>query len=180
MPLTAKQVQETFQYDADKQTLRWKHRDGVKACVNASLAGKEITPTPHDNGWGNQYMRVTVKGRPTYVHRVVWMILYGDIPEGTEIDHIDGNGTNNHPNNLRAVRHEKNCRNMRRKKLSASGRVGVRYDQARAKWTAYGTAPGMQKVNLGRFALREHAVAAREEFERKLQYDKAHGLLKQK
>ena len=39
------------------------------------------------------------------IHRIVYILRYGCIPPGLEIDHIDGNRENNHPNNLRTLEH---------------------------------------------------------------------------
>ena len=44
------------------------------------------------------------------VHRVVWEAFNGPIPEGMDIDHIDGNPHNNHLDNLQIVSHSDNCK----------------------------------------------------------------------
>ena len=44
------------------------------------------------------------------VHRAVWEAFNGEIPEGYEINHIDGNGRNNNLNNLELVTHSDNCK----------------------------------------------------------------------
>lgn len=45
------------------------------------------------------------------VHRIIWEAFNGPIPEGLEIDHIDGNQSNNCLENLRAVSHLTNLLN---------------------------------------------------------------------
>ena len=45
------------------------------------------------------------------VHRIVWEAFNGPIQEGMEIDHIDGNPSNNRLENLRAVSHQTNMLN---------------------------------------------------------------------
>lgn len=42
------------------------------------------------------------------VHRIVWMLHKGPIPEGLEINHIDMNKSNNHISNLELVTHKRN------------------------------------------------------------------------
>ena len=42
------------------------------------------------------------------VHRVVWEAFNGPIPEGLDIDHIDGNPHNNSLDNLQAISHKDN------------------------------------------------------------------------
>lgn len=44
-----------------------------------------------------------------YLHRLVYECFYGKIPNGFEIDHIDGNKENNFRENLRLITHKANC-----------------------------------------------------------------------
>lgn len=44
------------------------------------------------------------------VHRAVWEAFNGPIPEGLDIDHIDGNPHNNALSNLQAISHKKNIK----------------------------------------------------------------------
>lgn len=46
-----------------------------------------------------------------HVHHLVWEAFNGPIPKGMEIDHIDGNPSNNSLENLRAVSHQTNMLN---------------------------------------------------------------------
>lgn len=54
------------------------------------------------------YLRVTVRFSRfhTYneaLHRVVYRAFHGEIPEGMTVDHIDGDKTNNHKDNLQLM-----------------------------------------------------------------------------
>lgn len=49
------------------------------------------------------YLRVTLFGKTEYQHRVIWVMHYGEIPEGLEVDHKDRDKTNNRIDNLRLV-----------------------------------------------------------------------------
>ncbi len=63
---------------------------------------------------GGKYWRVTVsvKGRlrNTLSHRLVWFHTYGRIPDGLVVNHRDGNGLNNDPQNLELVTHGENSK----------------------------------------------------------------------
>lgn len=72
----------------------------------------------------NGYLKICVfKPIQKYVrvHRVVWETFIGEIPDGYEIDHIDGNKQNNALSNLRCVTHKDNMNNIITKsKISTS------------------------------------------------------------
>jgi len=43
------------------------------------------------------------KGKLYYIHRLVYEAYHGNISDNMTIDHIDGNSTNNHYNNLQQL-----------------------------------------------------------------------------
>lgn len=55
--------------------------------------------------------RISVRGKTLSAHRFVYECFNGLIPEGFEIDHIDGNHANNNISNLRLCTHKENCHN---------------------------------------------------------------------
>ena len=55
-------------------------------------------------------------GRLQYVHRLVWQNFVGEIPDGLEIDHIDGNPRNNSLTNLQLLSRRDNTHKYNRKK----------------------------------------------------------------
>ncbi|MEJ1844217.1 HNH endonuclease signature motif containing protein, partial [Escherichia coli] len=52
---------------------------------NAKHAGK-VAGLLESNG----YIRIRINGIKWLAHRIVWVMFNGDIPEGMEIDHING------------------------------------------------------------------------------------------
>lgn len=49
------------------------------------------------------FYRITEKKRRVYLHREVYKSVFGYIPKGHVIHHIDGNRSNNDPRNLRCM-----------------------------------------------------------------------------
>lgn len=67
----------------------------------------------------------------TYLaHRVVWELHNGEIPEEMQIDHIDGDSTNNKLSNLRTVTQAINSKNCKLRKDNSSGTCGVGLDSS--------------------------------------------------
>lgn len=57
-------------------------------------------------------------------------------PKGMKVDHIDGDGLNNEPSNLRVVTHSQNMMNRRPNRNSSSKYKGVSWDKRHQKWKA--------------------------------------------
>lgn len=58
----------------------------------------------HNHGYGV----LNVKRRVIYAHRVAYMVTFGDIPGGTELDHLCRNPACANPAHLEAVPHQVN------------------------------------------------------------------------
>lgn len=63
-----------------------------------------------------------------YLHVYIWKLKNGEIPEGLEIEHIDGNGLNCTISNLRLANRSENCCNVGKKKNNTSGYKGISKD----------------------------------------------------
>ena len=92
--------------------LRWRNPTGRRAKGRIGAA--------HRGNNGKVYLRMGYAGRLYYVHKVVLWYVSG---YWGECDHIDGDGTNNHPDNLRPCTHSQNACNMRG--WAASGHKGL-------------------------------------------------------
>jgi len=88
------------------------HEDGYLISIKTN---KQVG-RPNDEG----YIRVRgTNGKEYRAHRIIWMLHFGEIPEGMLIDHIDGNKQNNKINNLRlATRIQNNANSIARVKTS--------------------------------------------------------------
>lgn len=70
-------------------------------------------------------------------HRIIWEHVHGPIPQGMQIDHINGIKDDNRIVNLRLVTVSQNQQNMRSAKRSnRSGVKGVHWCRSRHKWRA--------------------------------------------
>lgn len=170
----------SLSFDPEAGLLRWKERprdqfksDGAWRAANTRYAGK-VAGHPHTCTVGKTYIQVRLGGMLYYAHRIIWTILNGPIPEGAEIDHEDGDGTNNRLSNMNLVTDTFNKRNMRLFCTNKTGRVGVYLDGRRGRWNAAGWKDGA-KVHLGSFDVFEQAVEARAAFEVEQKYHTNHG-----
>lgn len=117
-------LQELFDYSVVTGALY--RRKGVKGFPRGRSVG-------FDNG--NGYLRTVVDGHKVYNHRLVWKLVTGQEPT-TNIDHIDGDSTNNAWHNLRLATQAQNCRNQALKTTNTSGFKGVSYSKVSKKWVA--------------------------------------------
>lgn len=68
------------------------------------------------------YWILRLGGRYYLAHRVAWLLTTGKWPKN-EIDHIDGNRSNNQIKNLREATHSQNMAN---RKVSARSKTGIK------------------------------------------------------
>lgn len=98
-------------YDEVTGALAWR-----APCGNR-LPGQSIG-TPDTHG----HLRFKHAGRSYAVHRVCWLIVFGEWPR-EQIDHINGDRTDNRIINLRQVSARRNSENQRR--AHCNNRLGV-------------------------------------------------------
>ena len=99
------------------------------------------------------YKITAIDGRKRRVHRLIWIMHNGDIPEKKFIDHRNGIRDDNHIENLRVVTNQQNCWNRH------TTTKGYFWDKAMQKWRAYIKKDGVQK-HLGYFDEDDEAGAA--------------------
>lgn len=112
-----------------------------KGRVWVSEDGTLITPLKTDGSYKGTPSRryghstVSIDGWPALVHVVVWEVFNGRIEDGTEIDHVDADPTNNALANLRVVTSEGNSANpiTRKRTLSALSISRMKATKARCK-----------------------------------------------
>lgn len=94
-------------------------------------AGSLAFSTPNGRG----YLCGGHRSAQFMAHRVAWLLMTGKFPEA-DIDHIDGDGTNNKWSNLREASRTENMCNRRRNATSATGYKGVSWHTKKSKFRA--------------------------------------------
>lgn len=101
------------------------------------------------------YFQGEVSGKFYLVHRVAWLLHYGEWPKG-DIDHINGITTDNRIENLRVVTMAENQQNRTLACKSQSGIRGVDFQKREGKWRARIKAYG-KPILLGMYETKEEA-----------------------
>lgn len=118
-----------------------------------------------------KYWLMSIRGKRYRAHRIIWIFHHGYIPNGYEIDHIDGNRINNRIDNLRLVTRAQNGKN----KINYTDKhFGVRYDARYKKWRAQIKENGNVR-HIGTFNTENEAIKARKEAEKKYGFHAGHG-----
>jgi hypothetical protein len=154
-------------YDPETGRLTWKvdRSPKVKAGSEAGCPAKSYDGSVEYRVVGFNYERY-------YAHRIAWELANGPIPEGYEIDHINGNGCDNRLENLRLVTRQENARNQRLPKNSSTGFIGVQ--KVGKRYTARIEVSG-EVDYLGTFDTPEAAAQARKDAERTYGFHENHG-----
>ncbi len=146
--LTAERVRELLDYDMESGAITWRKRTGGTARMGLHAG------TTDNSG----YTRIGIDRRIYRAHRLVWLHVHGAWPVG-EIDHIDGDKSNNRLSNLRDVSRTLNQQNLRKAhKRSASKTLGVSQHAATGKWRARIWVNGKNK-SLGLYSTKAEASA---------------------
>lgn len=105
------------------------------------------------------YPTINLDGHRYYAHRLAWFYVHGVWPKN-QIDHVDGERTNNRIANLREADDAQNRQNRRvSRKDSKSGVLGVSWHQHSKGWAACITTSGIRR-HLGVFDTPELAHQA--------------------
>lgn len=170
-----------FEIDKKEGRLFWKPRDSSlfwpkkrsaeHACANwnSRYAGKPALNSVDGSG----HLTGRIFDKLFHAHRVIFAMDHGVWPTGS-IDHINGDPSDNRPENLRDVTHQENHRNQRLRKNNTSGSIGVNFNKARNKWQA-SIMVDYKAIHLGFFLSKEAAIEARESAQKKYGFHANHG-----
>lgn len=159
--LTQARLQELLSYDQEIGVFYWRER-----------SSEDFSDEAHCKMWNKQHAGKAAGGVNTesYIvigigktqhkaHRLAWLYVHGNFPEG-EIDHINGLRGDNRISNLRDVPQRTNAQNIRSARCNNKlGILGVHFDKYRNKFAARLNVGGKVK-NVGRFDTPEAAHAA--------------------
>ena len=113
------------------------------------------TPVAYKDNGG--YLRVLIKGRLFFSHRVAWLLAYREWP-ASRIDHIDGNQANNALCNLRLATAQLNMINSKLNKNNKTGFKGV-FKEPNGRFSAR-LQSNRKTEHLGMFSTKELAAEA--------------------
>ena len=117
---------DVLHYEAETGRLFWKHRNvehfpSARAATawNARWAGAEAFTASGKNG----YKYGAIFNQSMLAHRVAWVLMHGYWPEA-DIDHVNGNRSDNRAANLRAATRSENMQNVGGVRGVRQNRVG--------------------------------------------------------
>jgi len=155
-------LRKLLRYEPETGKLFWLPRPvelfpDARACKvwNTRYSGCEAFKTVDTDGYKTG--RLFTIG--TKAHRVIWAIVYGVWPS-EQIDHINGNPSDNRLVNLRQASNTQNGRNQKKRITNISGMMCVSFDLRKRRWRAFIRVDGRQ-IHLGNFAGFEDAAKAR-------------------
>ena len=154
MNLTIQRLKELYHYDPELGIFT-----RLKKTSNRGSLGVVSGHTRKDG-----YQMLRIDGNLYFVHRLAWFYITETWPK--EIDHIDGNPSNNVWTNLREASSSQNKINRKTGKKSRDIPKGVCWHKGANKWMAQ-VSQGKHKMYLGLFdtideALQEYEIASKE------------------
>ena len=132
----------------DQVTSRLHH----KANRRRVKAGSYADSTRRADGYRQVALRLDGKQYQLKAHRVAWILAHGAIPDGLQVDHINGIRDDNRLCNLRLVTQRENDQNRRKAR-------GYSWNKGCSKWEAYIRVDGVLRY-LGLFTTEAAARAA--------------------
>ena len=173
--LTQQYIRTLLSYDPLTGYLTWKPRPismftNERACKswNTRYAGKRAFTAIDAKG----YLVGGIHDRTYRASRIIFILLYGYNPY--QVDHVDGNRTNNTKLNLREVLGPDNQRNMKLSKNNTSGTTGVCWNTSKQAWDVHIGDKG-KAVFLGRFTDKQAAIDCRKAAQIAYNYHPNHG-----
>lgn len=126
--------QELYNYlfDYNNGHIYWKNKSSIYSTINIG----DIAESLQTDASGLQHYSVRINRMSKQVHRVIWIMHFGDIPEELEVDHIYHDRLDNKIENLRLVTKPENAKNKSKYKSNTSGHanISIRKDNYKKKF----------------------------------------------
>lgn len=143
--LTAQRVREVLHYDPETGCFTWAVRTSNRVKV-----GDRVGNESHGR------IQTSIDGVRCELHRLAWLYMTREWPKH-DIDHINGNPSDNRFANLRDVPHRMNIENQGQKpRTSASGLIGAHWSARHKLFESKIKSRGMA-VHLGWFKTAQEA-----------------------
>ena len=146
--MNTEELKTLLRYDSDTGHIYW----------IAPGKGK-IKKKPAGTKLYSGYIGVLINGKRYQAHRLAWALHTGDWP-ADQIDHINGDKTDNRICNLREATNAQNGKNVKLSKLNKTGFPGVSWYPTHKKYRVY-IKCNHKSIYLGSYEKLEDAVAAR-------------------
>jgi len=157
LPTGYAQFSEYLSYDPETGDIRWIKRPGRRGAIG------EIAGNIDRKG----YRRISFKGRSYQGHRVAFILFLGEWPKG-EIDHINGQRSDNRWRNLREASRSVNGQNIHGPMAhNTSGFLSVYFHRKNRRWAAQ-IKVNKKSIHLGQFSTAKEAHACYVEAKRRL------------
>lgn len=147
--LTVERLRQVLSYDPESGLFTWANHAGAKNAYAGKPAGARTN--------ANRII-IRVDYRIYFAHRLAWLYMTERWPEH-QIDHIDGDPSNNRWANLREATPAQNAWNTGRASNNTSGHKGVGWFKQYGMWRAMIRKDGKTHF-LGHFHSKEEAIAA--------------------
>lgn len=155
--ITKEQLAELLDYCEETGVFTWKSAHHWRA--KPGMVAGNIDPS-------HGYCKIGVLGANYYAHRLAWLVVHGEFPN-EQVDHIDGNRTNNAIKNLRLATQSENNQNLRAPRGDRKGQLLGVYRTESGRWRA-AIRINKKSIHLGNFDTQEGAYEAYLKAKRKL------------
>lgn len=123
--ISTERLRSILEYNAETGVFRRKIR-AAKMDVGSVVGARH----------SQDYLYARIENRLMFMHRVAWQYVYGSPPVG-EIDHINGDRSDNRICNLRLSNRQQNSANTKRRYNNRAGAKGVVIDKRNGSIRAY-------------------------------------------
>lgn len=166
--ISPERLRELITYNAETGEMKWRPR-AMPHHFNSRFAGRPALA----GGDGDGYCHGAVLGMTVKAHRAAFCLHYGRWPDG-DVDHANGDRSDNRISNLRETTRAGNATNRARSSANTSGATGVVWLKRARRWKAQIKINGKTR-HLGQFEDYTMAVQARRSAETRLGFSPRHG-----